>query len=76
MDFESSIAENRFIVRPNINPVIDESEWYPMDLLFLMEKNVSHILVANKFSLSACKNSMDVCKLATTECKNIFLFSC
>lgn len=37
VDFEASIAENRFIVKQNISPVIDESEWYPIAFLFLME---------------------------------------
>ncbi len=31
MDFEGSIAENRFTVRPNVDPVIDESEWFSID---------------------------------------------
>lgn len=26
MDFEGSLAENRFTVRPDVDPVIDESE--------------------------------------------------
>lgn len=45
VDFEASIAENRFIVKTNVNPVIDESEWYPMAFL-LFKANVNHALIA------------------------------
>ncbi|XP_016128415.1 mutS protein homolog 5-like [Sinocyclocheilus grahami] len=31
VDFEGSVAENRFTVRPNVDPVIDESEWFSID---------------------------------------------
>lgn len=32
MDFEGSVVENRFTVRPNVDPVIDESEWVSIDI--------------------------------------------
>uniref|UniRef100_A0A673M6F8 MutS protein homolog 5-like n=1 Tax=Sinocyclocheilus rhinocerous TaxID=307959 RepID=A0A673M6F8_9TELE len=31
VDFEGSIAENRFTVRPDVDPVIDEREWFSID---------------------------------------------
>ncbi|XP_016409873.1 mutS protein homolog 5 [Sinocyclocheilus rhinocerous] len=57
VDFEGSIAENRFTVRPDVDPVIDEREWFSID--FFSSDGIYMPLIEFLLSVPRLPNMLD-----------------